>query len=371
MKNTFNINVIVLFIFGHLLSGAHTASAQTLFEINNFKVHSSNIKLLGASELNGNILRLTSSKEHQVGACWYEAEKIDLKRGFYMDFEFKISGQDSEHGGGNGLAFVIQNQSINKLGGTGINIGFKEIPSAVAVSIETFNGGASRDNVRLSIYDANTRTYIPYATVHEIPEVNDGNSHYARIEYLDHKLVFYLDSYIFPILTVEIDLDSLVSPEDGMAWVGFTSSTSFAKANHDILAWSLSQYNPPPELNISNIDIKQEKVIYVRSRKLEIQVWDDDVVDGDTISLKVGNDWLLTNYGVVKKPIKLNYTLRGFETDLILYAHNYGQVPPNTAAILIDDGIKPHKLKLTSLLTTAESIRIKYQAMDLKKGDAD
>ncbi len=370
MKKTLIKYFAILFFVIFLFSGLENIEAQTLFEINDFKVHSNDIKLLGSSELNGNILRLTSNKENQAGACWYEAQQIDLKNGFYMDFEFRISG-GGPGGGGDGIAFVIQNQGVNQLGASGRSLGYKDLKDAVAISIETFSEGGSRDNVRLSIYDKQSGAYVPYATVHEIPEVNDGNSHYARIEYQNQKIVFYLDSYIFPILTVEVDIDGIVSPENGLAWVGFTSATSRAKANHDILSWSLSQYNEAPELNFSNIDINQEKTIYVRSRKLEIQVWDDDIVDGDTISLKVGNDWLLTEYGVVKKPIKLFYTLRGFETNLTLYAHNYGMVPPNTAAILIDDGVKPHKLKLTSLLNSAESVSIKYKAPDLKQGTED
>lgn len=367
MKLRTNLPLIIILIFGLLHIIPENGTSQTIFEINDFKAHKSDIKLLGATELNGNIVRLTPNEPHKVGACWYETQKIDLQRGFYLDYEFRLSDKDATYGGGNGFAFVVQNQSIDQLGGTGKNLGYKEIPYAVAVEIDTYKEGGSRDNVRLSIYDPATGNYIPYATVHEIPEVNDGKSHYARIEYSDGKMVFYLDSYIFPILTVELNLDSLVRTTDGYAWVGFTSSTSSATANHDLLSWSLSQYQAPPELDISNIDLEQEKTIFVQSRNLHIEVWDDDIIDGDTISLKVGDDWLLTNYGVVRKPIKLNYTLRGFETELILYAHNYGMVPPNTAAILIDDGIKPHKLKLTSHLTTAESVKIRYQAKGLRK----
>ncbi len=346
--------------------------SQTIFEINNFNAHSDDLQLLGSATYENNILRLTPSEKDKAGACWFKAQKIDLSQGFYMDFEFRISGRDLQHGGGDGFALVIQNQALDTFGGIGDKLGYQNIPYALAIEIDTYNNEeGSKNNVTLSIYDTATGEYIPYATVHEIPEVNDGNSHYARMEYKEGEIVFYLDSYIFPILTVAINLDSLVNAPDGHAWVGFTAATSSATANHDLLSWSLTQYVAPPVINVSDININQEKTIFVHSRKLEISIWDDNVIDGDTISLKIGKDWLLSGYPVVREKKVMHYTLRGFETELVLYAHNNGQIPPNTAAILIDDGLTPHRLKLSSNLTTAESIKIKYRAKGLKNWDDD
>lgn len=110
-----------------------------------------------------------------------------------------------------------------------------------------------------------------------------------------------------------------------------------------------------------NVDIQLVKVIQVKSRDLDLILWDDNIIDGDTISLRAGNEWILTNYPITKERKELHYVLKGAGINLILYAHNNGLIPPNTAALVIDDGVKRYRLRLSSDLTTAESVLIQYE----------
>jgi hypothetical protein len=42
----------------------------------------------------------------------------------------------------------------------------------------------------------------------------------------------------------------------------------------------------------------------------------------------------------------------------VLYAHNQGKYPPNTAAIIVDDGIRKNQIALKSNLKTSGAIEI-------------
>lgn len=350
------------------LSQCFTVAGQVLFRTNQFNVLKKDLSLLGNTEILDTILRLTPSRPMQRGACWYNRKKVDLVKGFETEFTFRIHENDSKYKGGDGFAFVIQNQGLDQLGGYGDDIGYKGIRDAVVIEFDTHRDAddKTRNQVALMKYDAATNTYTREATVHEIRELNNGEEHFARVEYKNGFLIFFMDSYLFPVLSFKLDLADRIKSTDQKAWIGFTSATGSAHSHHDILSWSLGEFLPPPE------DIKEEvvkvtdaEVIEVKSRKLNINVWDHNRIDGDIISLKLNDHYILTKYTLeaAKKSIPVRIT--GFSARLILYAHNLGDIPPNTAAIEVDDGISKQVIKLKANMEQSEAILIQYTGDDL------
>jgi hypothetical protein len=51
----------------------------------------------------------------------------------------------------------------------------------------------------------------------------------------------FLDDLTNPVLTISLDLSSLLRLDNGSAWVGFTAGTGAAWENHDIVSW---QFGP-------------------------------------------------------------------------------------------------------------------------------
>ena len=339
--------------------------AQVVFEINDFKAEEKSLSTVAGAQLFSDYLRLTPAKINQTGATWYKENKININDGFFTEFEFRIINVDGTHGGGDGFAFVIQNQSPEVVGGNGDNIGYKKLDRALAIEFDIVQdiGEESANHVCLSFYDPEMGYYRKYATVHAIPELNDGESHFARVEYRDGQLIFYLDSYLFPILTVRLDIADRIGSTDGFGWVGFTSSTSEAYANHDLLSWSMGAYNPPPkDIDEDKIEVSEKEEVIVKNRKLTISIWDDDMLDQDTISIKIGDEWILTDYEVQRDKKVIQYTLKGFSSDMVMYAHNMGLIPPNTAAIEVKDGDKKYRFNMKADLNSSQSIRFRYQA---------
>ncbi len=333
-----------------------------MFQINDFKAVKDNVNLDGSASISGERLRLTSDKPGQTGACWYSAKKIDFTEGFETEFTFLISSDSTKMMPGDGFAFVMQAQSPDITGGIGDDIGYKEIPYGVALEFDTKDDNeGSRNHINLSFYNPETKTYRRYATVHEIPEITDGHSHFTRIIYRDGRLQVYLDTYLFPVLSVKLDVAEKIGSPDHTAWLGFTASTSDQHSYQDLLSWSIKELEAAPkDIVADSVTVKETGTIEVKSRKLTISVWDYNTIDGDIISLKLGPDWLITHYQLTGDKYVIQTTLIGFAQDLVLYAHNVGMVPPNTAAISVYDGLTTQRVSLESNMESSEAIKIAF-----------
>ncbi len=339
---------------------APEVKGQMLFQVDDFSAFEEDLTITGDARIIDDRLRITSSERYQQGATWFSRQQIDLQRGFETEFIFKLTNHDPEHKGGDGFAFVVHNNDLQELGGFGDSIGYKGLSGGVAIEFDTYdNDEGSRNHVTLSYYDPAEGGFKRHATVHQIPEMSDGEPHYARITYANGFLTFWLDSYIFPVLSSKLDLPGILGADK--AWLGFTSATSFAHSDHDILEWMMGEFLPPPDLAIESIRVEPKYTVEVQSRNLRISVWDHNQIDGDIISLKVGDQWLINEYELVRARKTVPYTFTGFNTTIILYAHNLGDIPPNTAAVAIDDGVETQTINLEADLENSEAIEIIYR----------
>ena len=359
-----HVAMVLLWLTGMELDSAF--GQDYLFQINDFKASDATINLEGGSSITNGRLRIVGDTPNQAGAVWYKSKKIDFTNGFESEFTFLISKDQPGAAPGDGFAFVIQAQSPELTGGTGDNIGYKKIPYVVALEFDIKDDDeGSRNHINLSFYNPDTKSYRQYATVHEIPEITDGKPHFTRIIYRDGRLQIFLDSYLFPVLSVKLDVASKINSPDHMAWLGFTASTSDFHANHDLISWSIKELSPKPEdIAVDSVMVFEKGTIQVKNRKLVISVWDHNTIDGDIISLKLGEDWILTQYELTAQKKPIDVTLLGFGQDLIMYAHNVGMVPPNTVSISIFDGVSTQRVSLESNMETSESIKIVYTGDD-------
>ncbi len=336
-------------------------SAQTYFEINDFDVDRDKLTILGDVMINQDKLSITPDIPQQKGACWYAKGKIDLSIGFDTEFTFLIE-KNSAGKHGDGFAFVIQNSSPNAIGHSGAGLGYDGISNALVLEFDTYdNHEGSRNHVNLSVYSTAKQRFVKIATVHEIPEITDGSAHFARVEYKNGFLSFFLDSYLFPILSTKIDIAEAIGSNDHLAWMGFTAATSHHSSAHNLLNWSMNEkLKPPPDIAVEKIEVVKAKKVEVHSRKLRIRVWDDHQIDGDIISLKYNDDWIVTELKLTAEPKEMTLTLTGFKAFLTLYANNLGLMPPNTAAISIFDGKSTQKIVLNADMRTSEALELVY-----------
>lgn len=104
------------------------------------------------------------------------------------------------------------------------------------------------------------------------------------------------------------------------------------------------------------------KRVIVDNEELELWVWDEEYEDGDTISVYFNDQWLIKEYPLTQKKRKIKITInRNADNYLVLYAHNEGSRPPNTAALTIFDGKKQNKVALSSNMRKCDAINFKFR----------
>src|SRR5437879_6111473 len=100
----------------------------------------SDLALQGNATVSGGRLRLTPAETNRVGGVCYFHKRY-LSAGFETTFSFQLTGAGA--GGGEGLAFVVQNNAVPSLGPAGGAIGYGGIPNSLAVEFDTRNNGTN------------------------------------------------------------------------------------------------------------------------------------------------------------------------------------------------------------------------------------
>lgn len=187
-----------------------------------------------------NVLRVTPLVSSNLGLAWHTTPQL-VSIGFETTFDFQVSGN-----GGAGFAFVIQNDSVDAVGGGGGGMGYKNIPNSLAIEFDTFlNGGVDTDNNHVSVQSLGTspNSNDASATLGSITpsfDINDGNVHQVRVVYQPGTMEVYLDDLFSPAFVAPVDLVGLLNLDAGHAWLGFTGVSSSTAQSHDILNWHYS-----------------------------------------------------------------------------------------------------------------------------------
>lgn len=109
-------------------------------------------------------------------------------------------------------------------------------------------------------------------------------------------------------------------------------------------------------------DTEVQQRLTVRSTDIQVKVWDARHVDGDSISLFLNGQAVLSSYLIAAKPRSLRLSLQpGTPNRLLLFAHNLGSSPPNTAALSFYDGVTEHKILLRSDLRQSGVVELVYE----------
>ena len=93
---------------------------------------------------------------------------------------------------------------------------------------------------------------------------------------------------------------------------------------------------PVTQIKNRNIVVRQSTINIKKSSTVFVEVWDNNIVDGDIISLYVNNTCVLNKYTLAKekKAVK-NLPLKNGKNTITMFAENLGDIPPNTASMSI------------------------------------
>ncbi len=92
------------------------------------------------------------------------------------------------------------------------------------------------------------------------------------------------------------------------------------------------------------------KEITVDNDSVSVTLYDNGVVDGDSITLIYNDNIITTHQKLTEKPLTfiIKITPGNSRNQLVMYAENLGSIPPNTALMVIYDGKKRYELNISS-----------------------
>jgi hypothetical protein len=105
------------------------------------------------------------------------------------------------------------------------------------------------------------------------------------------------------------------------------------------------------------------KEISVDNDSISVTLYDNGIVDGDSITL-IYNDKILTSHQLLtEKPITFYIKIApgNQRNELQMYAENLGSIPPNTALMIIYDGNKRYEVNIKSTEKTNGSVSFKLR----------
>jgi len=99
--------------------------------------------------------------------------------------------------------------------------------------------------------------------------------------------------------------------------------------------------------------------VEVKSANIKLKIWDNGTVDGDIATVFLNGEQLVKRYRVSKYKYSIPVTLKEDNNFLILHAEDLGDIPPNTVAVSVDDGIREQIIVLSSNLKESGAILIR------------
>jgi hypothetical protein len=107
---------------------------------------------------------------------------------------------------------------------------------------------------------------------------------------------------------------------------------------------------------------KEEKVLTVASNKVKVELYDDGEIDNDMVSIYFNKDLVVDKKTLTAKPYTFTLDLEaGKRNELVLYADNLGDIPPNTALMVITDGTNRYEVRLSADLKINASVRFELK----------
>lgn len=107
--------------------------------------------------------------------------------------------------------------------------------------------------------------------------------------------------------------------------------------------------------------IRQEHRLHLKSRQLTFELWDAQVVDGDIVSIFLGDSCIVNEYSISASRKKVTFDASRYKrVYLYLHAHNLGTIPPNTVTMTVSDGTDTHQVELRSDLSGSAAMELNF-----------
>ena len=135
-------------------------------------------------------------------------------------------------------------------------------------------------------------------------------------------------------------------------------TATFQKSTNN--AAQKTQFVPPVNNNRFN-DLIQ--VITVKNQLIQVFLYDNGEIDGDTITVFLNNKLALSKRRLSTTPLTLTLEMddQNEIQELTMVAENLGKIPPNTALMIVESGSQRFRVQLTSTEQKNAVVRFRYE----------
>jgi len=120
-------------------------------------------------------------------------------------------------------------------------------------------------------------------------------------------------------------------------------------------------------VDVANRSNNSVQSLYFKSDSLQLTLYDNGEIDGDTVSVLLNGKIIIAKQGLTTKP---NSHTIYFDKDspdsqmLVMYAENLGSIPPNTGLLVVREGAAVYEVRFSADLKTNAAIILRR-----KKGE--
>jgi len=104
------------------------------------------------------------------------------------------------------------------------------------------------------------------------------------------------------------------------------------------------------------------KTVTVTTAQIKIELYDNAEIDHDTVTVLINNKLLLYRQMLTDRPLTINFNaFPNTPYELVMYADNLGDIPPNTALMMVTAGSQKFEVFLSSTEEKSAAVRFVYK----------
>jgi hypothetical protein len=104
------------------------------------------------------------------------------------------------------------------------------------------------------------------------------------------------------------------------------------------------------------------KTVTVNSPQIKLEFYDNAEIDHDTITVLINNKVLLYRQMLTDRPLTVNFNaFPNMAYELVMYADNLGDIPPNTALMMVTAGTQKFEVFMSSTEEKSAAVHFIYK----------
>ncbi len=173
-------------------------------------------------------------------------------------------------------------------------------------------------------------------------------------------------SFVKDIPETEISIALVKKPQELKTKKADTKPPSDITVNNKkIVAEPLRSIDTKPAANVEERKTVLQETVYFHSDSLQISLYDNGEVDGDTVTVLVNGELFLTKQrlgiAAVTKSLPIDPSVQ--EIQLLMYAENLGAIAPNTGLMVVKDGKDIYEIRFSGDLQKNAAIILKRKKL--------